>query len=92
VWIGFPSHPELWLEDLASARLEVAAFAKAVHADGKGEQVILVAANEESAKAARTLAGNSAKVVVEPFGDIWLRDTAAIIGGDGTAHDFQFNG
>ena len=92
VWIGFPSHPELWLEDLASARLEVAAFAKAVHAEGKGEQVILVAANEESAKAARTLAGNSAKVVVEPFGDIWLRDTAAIIGGDGTAHDFRFNG
>lgn len=92
VWIGFPSHPELWQEDLASARIEVAAFAKAVHAGGKGEQVILVAADEASAAAAKLLVGNTARIVVEPFGDIWLRDTAAIIGGDGTAHDFQFNG
>jgi len=92
VWIGFPSHPELWQEDLASARIEVAAFAKAVHAEGKGEQVILVAADDASAAAAKLLVGNTAKIVVEPFGDIWLRDTAAIIGGDGTAHDFQFNG
>jgi agmatine deiminase len=30
--------------------------------------------------------------VVEPFGDIWLRDTAPIIVGDGTAHQFVFNG
>lgn len=92
VWIGFPSHPELWLDDLASARMEVAAFAKAVHADGRGEKVILVAADEEAAAAARLLVGKAAQVVVEPFGDIWLRDTAAIIGGDGTAHDFRFNG
>ena len=26
--------------------------------------------------------------VVQPFGDIWLRDTAAIIRGDGVAADF----
>jgi agmatine deiminase len=92
VWIGFPSHPELWQEDLASARIEVAAFAKAVHADGRGEKVFLVAADEEAAAAARLLVGNTARIVVEPFGDIWLRDTAAIIGGDGIAHDFRFNG
>jgi agmatine deiminase len=30
--------------------------------------------------------------VVEPFGDIWLRDTAPIVTGDGTARDFGFNG
>jgi len=91
VWIGFPSHPELWQEDLEQARDEVAAFANAVHADGAGETVILVAANDEAAAAARTLAP-FAEVVVEPFGDIWLRDTGAIITADGVAHDFAFNG
>jgi agmatine deiminase len=92
VWIGFPSHPDLWLEDLEPAREEVAAFARAVHADGKGERVLLVAADEEAAKAARALAGDTAQVVIEPFGDIWLRDTAAIVTGDGHARDFRFNG
>ncbi len=38
------------------------------------------------------LAGDAAQVVVEPFGDIWLRDTAAIVTGDGDARDFRFNG
>ncbi|MCD2323029.1 agmatine deiminase family protein [Sphingomonas sp. IC-56] len=90
VWIGFPSHPELWLEDLEPAQQEVAGFANAVHADGRGERVILVAANDEAAEAARKLAPH-AEVIVEAFGDIWLRDTAAILDGNGTAHDFDFN-
>jgi agmatine deiminase len=92
VWIGFPSHPELWALDLEPARDEVIAFAEAVHAGSKGEQVLLVAADEEAAVAARRRAGDIARVVVQPFGDIWLRDTAAIIRGDGVAADFQFNG
>jgi len=92
VWIGFPSHPELWEDDLEPARVEVVAFARAVHADGRGERVLLVAADEEAAGAARAMAGDSAEIVVEPFGDIWLRDTAAIIAGDGRARDFRFNG
>lgn len=91
VWIGFPSHPELWENDLDQAREEVAAFAAAVHADGTGEQVLLVAADKEAAAAARELAP-FAEVVVEPFGDIWLRDTGPIIAGDSVAHDFMFNG
>jgi agmatine deiminase len=92
VWIGFPSHPELWLEDLEPAREEVAAFARAVHAGGRGETVILVAADAEAASAAELAAGDAAKVVIEPFGDIWLRDTGPIIDGTGRAHDFRFNG
>ena len=91
VWIGFPSHPELWADDLNPAREEVAAFARAVHADGRGERVLLVAADEEAAAAAHALAP-FATVVVEPFGDIWLRDTGPIIDGDGHARLFAFNG
>ena len=91
VWIGFPSHADLWVDDLEPARAEVAAFARAVHADGRGERVLLVAADDEAARAAR-LAAPFAQVVVQPFGDIWLRDTGPIVLRDGTARDFAFNG
>ncbi|WP_010161829.1 agmatine deiminase family protein [Sphingomonas sp. PAMC 26617] len=92
VWIGFPSHPELWVEDLEPARTEVVAFARAVHAEGRGERVLLVAADDEAATAARAMAGDFAEIVVESFGDIWLRDTAPILLSDGSARDFAFNG
>jgi agmatine deiminase len=94
VWIGFPSDPELWEDDLAPAQAEVAAFAAAVHAEGAGEEVRLVAATEEAASEARRLAP-FATVIVEPFGDIWLRDTGAIVAGRGSdrrAQGFRFNG
>jgi agmatine deiminase len=94
VWIGFPSHAELWEDDLEPAREEVAAFARAVHADGKGEEVRLVAAAAEAAEAARRLAP-FATVVEERFGDIWLRDTGPIVlgsGGGRRAAWFGFNG
>ncbi len=91
VWIGFPSHPELWLEDLAPARGEVVAFADAVHAGGAGEQVILVAADAEAGSAAQKMAP-FAEVIIEPFGDIWLRDTAPILVSHNQARDFRFNG
>ena len=94
VWIGFPSDPELWLGDLKDAEREVAQFAAAVHANGKGEKVWLVAAHESAAATARTLAP-FAEVLVEPFGDIWLRDTGPIVMGGGKARraqGFGFNG
>lgn len=91
VWIGFPSHPALWEEDLAPARAEVAAFARAVWSDGAGERPILVCADDEAAAAARDLAGDVADVAVHPFGDVWLRDTGPILLDDGTARDFAFN-
>jgi agmatine deiminase len=94
VWIGFPSDPELWVDDLAPAQEETAAFARAVWADGKGEEVRLVAADETAAARARGLAP-FATLIVEPFGDIWLRDTGAIVlgsGADRRAIDFDFNG
>jgi agmatine deiminase len=94
VWIGFPSDPELWLGDLKPAEREVAAFAKAVHAGGRGETVRLVAAHDGAAESARALCP-FAEVIVEPFGDIWLRDTGPIVVGSGKqrrAQGFRFNG
>jgi len=94
VWIGFPSDPELWLGDLKPAEREIAAFAEAVHAGGRGEQVRLVAAHDGAADSARKLAP-FAEVIVEPFGDIWFRDTGPIVLGSGRqrrAQGFGFNG
>lgn len=95
VWIGFPSHQDLWIDDLGPAQQEVAAFARAVHADGRGETVRLVAADPQAAIRAAELAGPGIEVVQEPFGDIWLRDTGPIILGEGErriARAFRFNG
>ena len=93
-WIGFPSDPELWLSDLEPAQREVAAFAEAVYAGGKGEDVWLVASHADSAAAARALCP-FARVIIEPFGDIWLRDTGPIVMGSAAqrrAQGFRFNG
>jgi len=94
VWIGFPSHEDLWLDDLTPAREEVAAFARAVWAEGTGEAVRLVTADPVSARAAAVLAP-FATIIEAPFGDIWLRDTGPIIVQDGIrreARSFRFNG
>ena len=94
VWIGFPSHAELWEDDLEPARAEVAAFALAVHAEGRGEEVRLVAADPDSARAAAVRAP-FATIVEEPFGDIWLRDTGPLLVSNGSrlaARSFRFNG
>lgn len=94
VWIGFPSHADLWKDDLEPARKEVAAFARIVHAAGMGEEVRLVAADPASAEAARALAPFAA-VIQEPFGDIWLRDTGPILlrsSAGPAAARFRFNG
>jgi len=95
VWIGFPSHEDLWQDDLEPGRAEVIAFAEAVHAGGAGEEVRLVAADPASARAARQMAP-WATVIEEMFGDIWLRDSGPILlkDGNGTraAASFRFNG
>ena len=94
VWIGFPSDAVLWEDALAPAQFEVAAFAKAIHAEGAGEAVWLVAADDVAAAKARELAP-FASVIVERLGDIWLRDTGAILTGSGAdrrAQGFRFNG
>ena len=92
VWIGWPSHEELWLEDLGRARREVAGFARAVHAEGRGERVILVAANEEAEASAKAV---GVDVMTATFGDVWLRDTGPIVvlgEHSRAARRFAFNG
>ncbi len=94
VWIGFPSHEDLWEDDLEPGREEVIAFAEAVHAGGAGEEVRLVAADPASARTAERMAP-WATIVQEPFGDIWLRDTGPIVLKAGTGRQprsFRFNG
>lgn len=95
VWIGFPSNPAEWPRGLEAPRAEIAAFAAAVHAGGRGERVVLVAGDAASAEAARALAAPGVEVEQHRIGDIWLRDTGPlIVTGDGPplALDFGFNG
>ncbi len=95
VWIGFPSAADLWLDDLEGAQAEVAAFANAVDANGRGETVRLVCANGLAEEAARRLVGETVEIVSAPFFDIWLRDTGpVIVHADGMplALDYKGNG
>ena len=95
VWIGFPGDPAEWPQGRDAAQQEVAAFANAVADEGAGERVVLVCREAADADVARGLVQSCVDVVLEPFGDVWLRDTAPIfvIGPDGlNGRDFGFNG
>ena len=95
-WIGFPTNPAEWPGAFDGARQQIAAFTNALHCGGKGEQVRLVVAHEEDAKAARAMVDASVRIVVANLGDVWLRDTAPIAVLNGTGGralvDFGFNG
>src|SRR5580693_1014669 len=93
IWVGFPSHAELWEDDLAAAQAEVAALVRALAGPG-GERVRLLVRGEEAAEAAEALLGGVEGVEVVPgqFGDIWLRDTGPIFLGPDRAAGFRFNG
>jgi agmatine deiminase len=92
MWLGFPSHAELWEDDLAAAQGEVAALARALAGPG-GERVKLMTGHPDGEVAARAVLGGVEGVEIVPgrFGDIWLRDTGPIFAG-GKARGFRFNG
>jgi agmatine deiminase len=102
MWLGFPSHAELWEDDLEAGQAEVAALARALAGPG-GERVRLLTGTPEGEAAARAALGDVAgvEIVSGAFGDIWLRDTGPIFAkgpivakgptGD-EAHGFRFNG
>jgi len=96
MWLGFPSHAELWRDDLAAAQAEVAALARALAGPG-AERVRLMTGHADGEAAARAMLGEVAGVEIVPgaFGDIWLRDTGPIFGqadGEAVAQGFRFNG
>jgi len=96
MWLGFPSHADLWEDDLPAAQAEVAALARALAGPG-AERVRLMTGSPEGADEARRLLGQMAEVeiVTGAFGDIWLRDTGPIFarGPQGlVAQGFRFNG
>jgi len=75
-WLAWPSHADLWGEDLAPAR---EAFAELVSAIAQGESVdILVPSPADEALARAAVPSQRARFHSVPFGDIWLRDTAPL--------------
>ena len=96
MWVGFPSHGDLWQEDLEAAQQEVADLARALAGPGE-ERVRLLVCGEAAEKAARALTGeaNGIEFVRGQFGDVWLRDTGPIFTLDSegvAAAAFRFNG
>jgi agmatine deiminase len=94
VWIGFPHLAEEWSGQIDAARRDVAAFANAVHDGGRGEEVRLVVNDARQADIAAALVDPGVRILIQPLGDIWLRDTGPIIAGMGAARrarNFRFN-
>ena len=94
MWVGWPSHGELWEDNLEQAQAEVEALVRALAGPGR-EQVKLMVGKPEALDDARArFAGvDGIEVVDGLFGDIWLRDTGPIFGaGSARAAAFRFNG
>jgi len=95
VWIGFPSDPKAWGDELSAAQEQIAAFANAVWDEGAGEAVHLIAKGADAAARARDLCDTDIIVEDRRIGDVWLRDTGCIIVGTQAqrlARNFGFNG
>ncbi|MFN7418533.1 MAG: agmatine deiminase family protein [Alphaproteobacteria bacterium] len=93
MWLGFPSHEDLWEDNLVPAQDEVEALARALAGPG-GEQVRLMTGSEAGEAEARRRLGGVAGIEIVPgrFGDVWLRDTGPILLGPDAAVGFRFNG
>ena len=92
MWTAWPSHPDLWLDDLNPARTEVAAMVRALAAPGPdgqpGDTVRVLAMGDDAIASARDAIGDVAEIIPARFGDIWLRDTGPVF----AVHDGQVAG
>lgn len=98
-WTAFPSHEDLWQEDLPRAQAQAAqmiqALAGLTRTGQVSERVFVLAQGEAARKAAAAWLADCATVVDARFGDIWLRDTGPIFarrGGRQIALHPRFNG
>lgn len=89
LWTAWPSHGDLWLEDLEPAREEIAAMVNAVAAS---QAVKVLAMGDEAVASAKAMLTGQVEVFPAKFGDIWLRDTGPIFNASGTALRFKNNG
>jgi agmatine deiminase len=93
-WVAWPSHSDLWQQNLAPTR---AAFARLVSAIAQAETAeVLVPDEAEEVQARAALPEKNVRLHQVPFGDIWLRDTAPLFlvgeGGVAASVRFAFNG
>jgi len=93
-WLAFPSHRNLWLEQLEAAQAEFIALCREI---GRSETLnILVLDAEGEAKVKSALVGLPVNTHQIPFGDIWMRDIAPIlianVTGKLAALNFAWNG
>lgn len=103
VWLAWPTHADLWQENLEAAQIEFTALCRAIadvdpqSTQARGESLNILAFDAAAERtAARALQGLPVRFHRIPFGDIWLRDTAPIFvaRADGRieSHRFGFNG
>jgi agmatine deiminase len=93
-WLAWPSHENLWQEDLPVAQEEFTALCRLI-AEGGESLEILVPTPKARLDAERSLKGLPVRFHDIGFGDIWLRDTAPIFlkkGSTKLAARFIFNG
>lgn len=94
MWVGWPSHADLWEDNLEPAQAEVEALVRALAGPGR-EQVRLMIGHPDALDGAwsRFEGVAGVEVIDGRFGDIWLRDTGPIFGaGSRRAAAFRFNG
>ncbi len=77
----WPAAADLWEEDLNPARAEFARFltlTAAAGPSGRPLPLVIYAASDEAEADARQRLGRLARIVREPYGDVWARDTGPV--------------